>query len=134
MSAIPMTNQAGRGSLLRRVLLADSLVSGGAGLLLLAAAGPLHDTLGLPAALLRVAGVTLLPWCALLIYAARRPVTPRRVVWSVVGVNLLWVAGSALLLVSGWVDPTGLGMAFVIAQAVAVLAFADLQLLGLRRP
>lgn len=133
MNTATITRRAGRSDMLRKVLYADSVVSGGAGLLLLAAGGPLGDAFGLSATFLRVVGVSLLPWFALLIYAATRPAPPRLLVAGIIGVNLLWVAGSVLLLVSGWVDPTGLGIAFVIAQALAVLAFADLQILGLRR-
>lgn len=47
--------------------------------------------------------------------------------------NVLWAADCLILLASGWVAPTGLGIAFVLVQAVTVLAFADLQYLGLRR-
>jgi hypothetical protein len=36
------------------------------------------------------------------------------------------------LLIGDWVDPTSLGYGFVIAQAVAVGLFAELQVLGLR--
>ena len=42
-------------------------------------------------------------------------------------------AGSIGLLVSGWVAPTALGYAFVIAQAIVVGVFAELQFVGLRR-
>jgi hypothetical protein len=37
------------------------------------------------------------------------------------------------LLVSGWVAPTALGYAFVIAQAAVVAVLAELQIAGLRR-
>jgi hypothetical protein len=64
---------------------------------------------------------------------ARRAELPAWSVWLVIGGNLVWTADSLLLLVSGWVAPTGLGMAFVAAQALAVAGFAALQWLGLRR-
>ena len=38
-----------------------------------------------------------------------------------------------MLLLSGWIEPTGLGYAFVIFQAVVVGVFAELQVMGLRR-
>jgi hypothetical protein len=47
--------------------------------------------------------------------------------------NALWVVDSLLLLVSGWVSPTSAGYAFVIAQALVVLMYADFQIVGLRR-
>jgi hypothetical protein len=40
---------------------------------------------------------------------------------------------SVLLLFTGWVEPTGLGEVFVIAQAVVVAVVAELELVGLRR-
>jgi hypothetical protein len=51
----------------------------------------------------------------------------------VIGINALWVADSVLLLLGGWVNPTGLGYAFVLFQAAVVAGFADAQYLGLRR-
>jgi hypothetical protein len=37
------------------------------------------------------------------------------------------------LLVTGRIDPSALGIAFVVAQALAVAAFAEIQYLGLKR-
>ncbi len=47
--------------------------------------------------------------------------------------NILWAVDSALLLLTGWVAPTGLGLAFVLVQAGAVAVLAEAQYLGLRR-
>ncbi len=52
---------------------------------------------------------------------------------AIIALNVLWVAGSIGLLMSGYVAPTMLGHAFVIAQALAVGVFAELQFIGLRR-
>ncbi|MBB4822153.1 hypothetical protein [Pseudomonas sp. TUM22785] len=119
--------------LLRRVLQLDALVSGAAGLLMTLGAGPLSSLLALPAALLTGAGLSMLPWCAVLLWLARRETLDRRAVWAVIAVNAVWVVDSLLLLVSGWVQPTLLGQAFVIAQALAVVLFAELQFFGLKR-
>jgi hypothetical protein len=54
-------------------------------------------------------------------------------VQAIIALNLLWVVGSMGLLMGGWVAPTALGTAFVIAQAVVVGVFAELQFVGLRR-
>jgi hypothetical protein len=51
----------------------------------------------------------------------------------VVAVNAVWAADSLLLLLSGWVAPTALGVAFVLAQAAAVAVLAVLQALGQQR-
>lgn len=119
--------------LLRRALQLDALVSGGAGLLMTLGAGPLSALLALPATLLTGAGLSMLPWCAVLLWLARRDTLDRRAVWAVIAVNAVWVVDSVLLLASGWVQPTLLGQAFVIAQALAVVLFAELQFFGLKR-
>lgn len=119
--------------LLRRALQLDALVSGAAGLLMTLGAGPLSALLALPAVLLTGAGLSMLPWCAVLLWLARRDTLDRRAVWAVIAVNAVWVVDSVLLLAGGWVQPTLLGQAFVIAQALAVVLFAELQFLGLKR-
>lgn len=119
--------------LLRLALLADAAASGAVGLLLTAAAGPLDPLLGLPGPLLRGVGLVLLLWTVGVGWLATRAEPPRAAVLAVVVVNLLWVADSVLLLAFGPVDPTALGTAFVLAQALAVLGFAAAQWLGLRQ-
>ncbi|BBK33204.1 hypothetical protein EDC65_4171 [Stella humosa] len=120
-------------SLLWWSLAGDAAVSGACGLLMAAGADPLSGLLGLPVPLLRWAGLALLPYALFLAWLARRPAPPRGAVWAVIVLNVLWAADCLILLASGWVAPTGLGIAFVLVQAVTVLAFADLQYLGLRR-
>ncbi len=119
--------------LLRQALLADATTSGAFGLLMLLAAGPLSHMLGLPELLLRSAGAVLIPFVALLAWLGLREQMHRALVWAVILGNILWAADSLLLLVSGWVSPSGAGYAFVIAQALVVLMYAELQILGLRR-
>jgi hypothetical protein len=118
---------------LRRVLLADALASGATGALALLAAAPLSGLLGLPPGLLRGAGALLLPYAAVVAWLAlRRAGPPRAGVWAVVAVNAAWAAESVGLLLSGWVAPTALGVAFVLAQAAVVAGFAVLQAAGVR--
>jgi hypothetical protein len=119
--------------LLRLTLLVDGLVSGAMGLLLLAGGGLLADLLGLPETLLRGAGVVLLPFAAWVLWLGRTTQPNARGAIAVIAVNIAWVAASLLLLVAGWVTPTGLGIAFVIVQAAAVGLFAQLQHVGWRR-
>ena len=116
---------------LRRVLLADAVMSGAAGLLMLLGAGLLTEMLDLPAALLRTAGLILLPYAAFVVYVANR--SQRAMVWAVILINALWTIDSVVLLLSGWVAPNALGYAFVLVQAVAVAVFAELEYVGLRR-
>lgn len=116
---------------IRRVLLADGVVSGAAGVVMIVGGGFLAPLTNLPVELLAIAGVALLPWMITLIAMARMVLAPRAVVKAVIAINALWVAGSlAVLFLTA---PTLLGYAFVIAQAVAVGLFAELQILALRR-
>jgi hypothetical protein len=119
--------------LLRQALLSDAVTSAACGLLMLLGAGPLSGLLGLPEMLLRLAGAVLLPYAALIAYLGLREQLPRPIVWAVVIGNVIWTADSLLLLMSGWVEPTRAGYAFVIAQALVVLMYAELQYMGLRR-
>ena len=118
---------------LRRVLFADAATCAGTGLLLTLGAGALASFLGLPAGLMRYAGLSLLPFAALLVYLASRERLSPPAVWAVIFLNALWTLDSFLLLLAGWVAPTGLGSAFVVLQAVGVAAFAGLEYLGLRK-
>jgi hypothetical protein len=121
------------GAFLRNVLLADALVSGATGALMALAAGILEPMLQVPAVLLRVAGLALLPYAALVAMLARREVLSRGLVWAVVACNALWAVDCVALLFTGWIDPSLLGVAFVLMQAIVVAAFAELQVVGLRR-
>ena len=118
---------------LRRALLADAVVSGASGLLMFGGAGFLAGLLQLPEALLRYAGLVLLPYGALVAWVATREKSQRPAVWAVIVANALWAIDSIVLLLSGWVAPNALGYAFVIAQAVVVAVFAEIQYSGLRR-
>ena len=112
---------------IRRALLIDATASGLTGFLLLAGAGKLEPLLGLPVDLMRAVGIFLIPFAAFLAWLAPRALESRSLVWTTVIGNVLWVLASVLLLESGWVAPTTLGIAFVVAQAAAVALFAYLE-------
>jgi hypothetical protein len=118
---------------LRYALIGDAVASGATGLLTALGAGFLAPLVGLPEALLHGAGLILLPYAAIIAYLGTRQSLSRSAVWTVIVVNAMWAADSALLLLSGWVAPTALGYAFVIFQAVVVAVFAEAQYFGLRR-
>jgi hypothetical protein len=119
-------------NLLRYALTADAVASGASAVLLLSGAGYLAALLGLPEPLLRWAGVILVPFVVLVGGLALRKQPDEGAVWAVILLNIAWVAASAFVLFAGVVSPTALGYAFVGAQALAVLAFADFQFFGLR--
>ncbi|MGB3305215.1 MAG: hypothetical protein WBA63_03455 [Thermomicrobiales bacterium] len=116
----------------RSAILADATVSGAAGLLMLVAASPLGDLLDLPVMLLRIAGLIIVPYVGFLVYVATRSPIATASVWAVIGANLLWTAGSIIVLLSGEVGPNALGVAFVLVQAGVVSLFAELQFLALQ--
>jgi len=119
---------------LRNVLLLDAAASGATSLLLVAGAGALQDLLGLPVALLREAGLILIPYVVFVAWAATGEPIARRAVWAIIALNALWALASAGLLMSGLVAPTALGYTFVIAQAAVVALLGELQYAGLKRP
>lgn len=116
---------------IRRVLLADAIVSGAAGVVMIAGAAFLAPLTSLPQELLQIAGLTLVPWFAALFLLARQPVISRNGVRCVIAINALWVAGSIAVLFAA--SPSLFGYVFVIAQAVAVGLFAELQVIALKR-
>ncbi len=123
-----------RSSFLRQALLADAVISGATGLLMFGGASFLAPLLALPEALLRYAGLILLPYGLIVAYVGTRSRIHRGAVWAVIVINALWALDSLALLLSGWVAPNALGYAFVLFQAVVVAVFAELQYVGTRKP
>ena len=119
--------------LLRRTLLADGLVGIATAAQLLLLADWLSGLLALPRELLLGAALALLPLAVFLLWLSRRESLSRAAVYTVIGMNALWVVHSLLLLLSGWVTPSLFGYAFVIFQAVVVLVFIELEWIGLKR-
>ena len=117
---------------LHRLLLVDAAATGATALLLIFAADVLAPLLALPAMLLRGAGLCLVPFVAWVVALARAPQVPRRAMAAVVAINAAWVAASVWLVVGGAYAPSLPGIVFVLAQAAAVAAFADLGWFGLR--
>lgn len=128
-----ITFQPQASTLLRRALVLDAGVSGAAGLLQLAATAPLSRWLAIDPGWLRGGGAVLLAWMLFVGWVATRKAITPALAWTVIGVNLAWVAGSVLLLVEGAITPNALGLTFVLAQAAVVAMFAELQFFGLRR-
>ncbi|HSV45870.1 MAG TPA: hypothetical protein VLJ58_08785 [Ramlibacter sp.] len=118
---------------LRNVLLADAVSCVATGALQLAFTAPLAQWLNLPTALLAGTGWFLLAYAAAVALLATRQPIARPLVGLVVAGNAGWALGCIALLASGWVQPTGLGMAWVLAQAATVAVLAELQFTGLRR-
>lgn len=119
------------GPFLSMVLRLDAAASGALGVLLLAAGWAVDDLLGLPVALTAPIGGFLVVWAGVIAALGIRRTFAAGAIRAVVAVNAAWVVASLALAVTG--DLTGLGIAFVIAQAAAVALFAELQITGLRK-
>ena len=119
--------------LLRKALLADAVLSGLTGLILLSAADPLAGLLTLPAGLLRWSGAILIPFAAFVAVIGSSHRVRRPLVVAIIACNVLWAMDSVLLLVTDWVNPNALGRIFVIAQSITVAVLAEFEFMGLRR-
>ena len=119
-------------SFLRRVWWADAAVSAVVGAAMAAAAGPLGELIGLPARLLGVAGLSLLPYAAFLAWLATRAAVPRAAAWAPVLLNLVWAIDCIGLGVMQ-ADAGALLIGFIAVQVLTVLTFAELEFGGLRR-
>ena len=119
--------------LLRFALRLDSAASAGLGIVMLALSGKLDGWLGTPTAFTAGVGVFLLIWAAALAVLATRPTIAASGVWTVIGLNVVWIAASLLMAFGGPFDLTGWGVTLMAGQALPVLLFIDLEYLGLRR-
>lgn len=122
-----------RSPFLRTVIALDAAVCGVGGAALALDAGLLEGPLGLSPALMQPVGGFLLVYAGLLAWLATRPALPRAGVWALVAFNLLWTVESVALVALGFAQPTPLGLAVVIGQAVGAAVVADLQWIALRR-
>ncbi|WP_405792158.1 hypothetical protein [Streptomyces sp. NBC_01506] len=119
--------------LLRLALRLDAVATGGVGAAALIGCAALDSALGLPVAFLAGIGAFLVLYALFVGRVSTASAPHRTAVRLVIGSNLAWFALSAVTAAAGWLDPTGLGTALIVAQAVAVLGFADVQLIGLRK-
>jgi hypothetical protein len=82
---------------------------------------------------LAAAGAALIGFALLLGWMASRDPVPAALARLVIAGNLGWSAASLLLAVERIFPLTPLGTAFIVAQALAVLAIAAAEYAGLRR-
>ena len=119
--------------LLKLSLVVDAVASGALALLQVVAPDALGRLLRLPPGLLLETGVFLVGFTWLLVVMARSERLWSPLVAFIVVGNVGWAAGCAALLGTGVLEPNWLGLAFVSMQALAVLAFAAAEYLGLRQ-
>jgi hypothetical protein len=117
---------------LRKILFVDAATCAAMGGLLTLAAEPVWQLTQIPPMLLFYAGLSLFPIGAFMaIVAMGSPVGPGATRLIIAG-NVLWIAASLGLLLSGWIAPNGLGAAFILAQAIAVGVLTTLEHWALR--
>jgi hypothetical protein len=117
--------------LLRTTLVINGVSTALCGLALLLAPGALAELLGVsPPSLVAAVGAGLVVYAAGLFWTARRPI-PGAAAWAAVILDFGWVLGSVALVELGILTNPGTGL--VVLVAAAVLAFAVLQLVGLRQ-
>ena len=118
---------------LRRALLADAIFSGAGAIGFTFGAGAFASLFNLPEALLLETGLFLIAYAAFVGWLGTRAQMPKALVVIVVAGNAAWTLASIALLFSGEVSPNVLGEIMVVAQAIAIGVFAELQYVGLRR-
>jgi hypothetical protein len=118
---------------LKNALLLDAAASGAIGVLHLVRPQAMMDLLKLPEPLVQGTGLFLAVYVLMLVGLAACRTLWRPLALSVVIGNVLWALASIDILVLGMVEPSPLGEAYVIAQALAVLGFAGLQYLGVKK-
>ena len=127
-----MTRSTDRSTFLRRSLQLDGVASGLCGLLLVLGAPMISALFGLSGSgISRVVGALLVVFAAALLWSAGRPRVSRGEAILAVVLNAAWVIASLILVVDGPLTP--IGNAAVALVAAAVLGFAVLEVLGLRR-
>jgi hypothetical protein len=118
---------------LRNVLRIDAASCLASGAIQLAGGASLAGLLALPQPLLAGTGAFLLAYGAVVGWLSTRDPVPRAMVGLLAAGNAAWGLGCIGLLAVGSVQPSALGLAWVIAQAATVLVLAELQWTALRR-
>jgi hypothetical protein len=116
---------------LRNALIADALACTALVVLQFGLVELLASQLQLPAILLTGSGVFLAVYVALLIVLTGSKSVLQAMVWLVVVGNVAWAI--ACLALAALPGPSGLGLAYLVAQAVFVLVIARIEWLGLKR-
>ena len=129
-----ITSQEDNSRFVRNALYANVIFSGTTGIAALIAATFLANFTGIENQAVFIAlGVILIVYAVDLGWVASRHRVDPRFVWAAIILDTLWVAGSIMILLSGWLplSTAGIWTVALIAEVVAILAV--LQFIGLRR-
>ena len=120
-------------TLLTKVLRADGAFALFAGLILVVGANPLADLFELSQAIALIAvGVALLSYAAMLFFVAGRSIEQAGAKLAII-LNILWVIVSYTGLIFGWFPVNSAGKWAIALIAEAVLIFAIIEFIALRR-
>ncbi|ALJ12823.1 hypothetical protein [Sphingopyxis macrogoltabida] len=112
---------------LKTILVADAATCTGVFAIGLLAAVPVGALFGLPANIVAIGGwICLAAAIAMIVAVLQKVPSPALVKLIVIG-NLGWVAASLSVVAAFAAQMTGIGIAFVVAQAIGVLGFAILE-------
>ena len=115
---------------LKSILILDAVTCAGIFLLSQIAAVSIAGLLGLPIIVVTLAGWICLASAGLMAFVAAQKLPSAALTKFIVIGNIGWVAASFAVLAAFAGQMTGVGVAFVIAQALAVLVFAFLEAKG----
>lgn len=115
---------------LRRVLVADAATCVASGVLTSMLTSVVAGLTHIPHAVLFYSGLSLFPIAAFMAFVATRSALSTTGVWLVILGNVGWVLGSLWLAFGGAINPNGLGIAFILAQAAVVAVLAALEYVG----
>lgn len=114
--------------MLKFALKLDGVASFAMGLLALL----IRPEIGIPTGWLIGLGIFLVGYGAGVFFLGTRSVPDRRMVLLIIIGNLVWSLDSILTAELKWFPLTSVGVGLVLAQSLAVVAFAVLQIIGLR--
>jgi len=118
---------------LRVALRVDSIASGLTALSFLGTQKMSKDLFGFPPEFTIPTGVFLLIFATGVWLAASPRTLNTKAAQAIIALNVVWVVATIVTLATGALPLTTLGVAYAIAQAIAVAAVAELEYMGLRR-
>ena len=127
------TQQADYG-LLRRMLLADTVISAVSGLTMTLFARPIEEFVGgdQPEVLMLI-GIGLILFAVFNFTTARETPLSRTKAWIIFEINVLWVIASIVILAANVFDMNTTGNVITLVMAVGVAGIAFIEWLGLRQ-
>ena len=118
----------------RTAILIDAAATTATALLMFATRGVLYPYFGFTSPwLLDLTAAAFIVYAAIIALVARQPVVSRTALFTIAGANIAYVAASLLLLVTFWNELPAVGRVLIVAVALAVEAFALVQIAAARR-